>query len=262
MRRNRKTVINFLVISSVIFVFVYLEAFTLLYALYRIEFSNNFYEVESGVLYRSGEMRPADLGELIEKYRISSVLDLRISGETIQKDGVSEEQIVSSHGAKYVNFPIATTRVPAKEDLLRLDGILHSVRTPLLIHCSTGALRTGVVTTLWLQEVRGMATEQAQKQLSPYFGYSVVEYLYKEWANKHPPLPYLLYEYWHDQEAGDAVKSFHSWLGAGETVPDEGGKLTFQPKSAQKRRGVAAKCAPDNSGYDPFSKCDTLLLLA
>jgi protein tyrosine phosphatase (PTP) superfamily phosphohydrolase (DUF442 family) len=229
-----KPVMNLLVISVAIFAFLYLEIFALLYSLYRIEFYNNFYEVKSGVLYRSGEMPPADLGELVGKYGIASVLDLRISGETIRENGISEAQIVTSHGAEYLNFPMATTRVPTREELLRLDNILHSLRTPLLIHCSTGALRTGVVTTLWLQEVAGLAPEKAKKQLSPYFGYSVVEYLYKKWSNNHPPLPFLLYEYWYDQDHHSTMRSFHSWLEAGKTVPDEGGKMTFQPETTQE----------------------------
>jgi len=201
-------------------------------ALYRIQFSNNFYEVTPGALYRSGEMSPIELKKVLDTYKIASVLDLRISGETIRQDGVSEEQVVTAHGAKYINFPLATTRVPPKEDLLRLDTILHNLRTPVLIHCSTGALRTGVVTTLWLQEINGVSAELAGKQLSTYFGYSMVEYYYKSWANRHPPLPFILYEYWHNQEHESAFKNFHAWLQAGSTVLDEGGKFTFQAKGA------------------------------
>lgn len=228
---GRKAIVRLFLIFIVVFLLQLLEVIPLLFAVYRIEFHNNFYEVKSGVLYRSGEMAPEELGGLIKKYKIASVLDLRISGETIRKDGVAEHQLVNSLGAAYVNFPLATTRVPTKEDLLRLEKVLHSIQPPLLIHCSTGALRTGVVTTLWLQEVAGLSPQEAKQQLSPYFGYSIIEYLYKSWSNKHPLLPYFLYKYW-DDLAHHTTTSFHSWLMAGATGPDEGGKLTFQPEHA------------------------------
>lgn len=229
-----RTVKWLLTITVVVGILHLLDVFVLLYALYRIEFHNNFGEVRPGVLYRSGEMASEDLEQIIKKYGIASVLDLRISGETIRTNGTSENQLVSSLGADYINFPMATTRVPTKEDLLRLEETLHSLRTPLLIHCSTGALRTGVVTSLWLQEVAGLSPQDARKQLSPYFGYSIIEYFYKEWSNRHPPLPFLLYKYWFDRERDGTVNSFHSWLIAGTTGPDEGGKLTFQPASLRK----------------------------
>jgi hypothetical protein len=228
---GKRTALKLLAVSLLIFVTYYSELFALLYSLYRIEFHNNFYEVVPGVLYRSGEMPPAALGEIIGKYGIASVLDLRISGETIHKDGVSEKQIVLSHGARYVNFPVATSRVPTKEDLLRLDGILHSLQTPLLIHCSTGALRTGVITTLWLQEVADLAPELARTQLAAPFGYSFLEYVYKEWSNGHPPLPFLLYEYGTTNGHHASGENLHSWLERGRSVPDEGGKLTFLPEA-------------------------------
>jgi protein tyrosine phosphatase (PTP) superfamily phosphohydrolase (DUF442 family) len=206
-----------------------LDVFSLLFALYRIEFHNNFFEVVPGVLYRSGEMPPQDLEEIIQQYAIASVLDLRISGELIARNGMSEHQLVTNLDASYVNVPLATTRVPTKEELLHLEETLHSLTTPILIHCSTGALRTGVVTSLWLQEVTGVSPEEAKKQLSPYFGYSYIEYVYKKWTNGHPPLPYFLYRYWSDQKRDATFSNFHSWLMAGTTGPDNTGKLSFKP---------------------------------
>lgn len=229
----KKVLLRLVVVMVAILILHVLEVVPLIMASYRIEYTNNFYEVKPGVLYRSGEMAPEQLRELIKRHGIASVLDLRISGETIRQAGTSEPQLAGSLGAAYVNFPLATTRVPPKEDLLRLEEVLHSLKTPLLIHCSTGALRTGVVTTLWLQEVAGLPPQEAKRQLSPYFGYSIVEYLYKEWSNKHPPLPYLLYKYWDDQAHGSGNQDFHSWLMAGKTGLDEGGKLTFRPAPAQ-----------------------------
>jgi hypothetical protein len=66
---------------------------------------------------------------------------------------------------------IRARQAPRKQDLLDLIDLLASLSWPALIHCKSGADRTGFVTAVYLLTVEHRPVEDALKQLSLRFGH-------------------------------------------------------------------------------------------
>jgi hypothetical protein len=66
---------------------------------------------------------------------------------------------------------IRARQVPRKQDLLDLIDLLSSLSYPALIHCKSGADRTGFVAAVYLIAVEGRSLDEAQQQLSLRFGH-------------------------------------------------------------------------------------------
>jgi len=66
---------------------------------------------------------------------------------------------------------IRAHQAPRKQDLLNLVDLLTSVSYPTLIHCKSGADRTGFVTAIYLLVIEHRPVDDALKQLSLRFGH-------------------------------------------------------------------------------------------
>jgi protein tyrosine/serine phosphatase len=60
---------------------------------------------------------------------------------------------------------------PRKSDLLALLDLLSTVEYPVLIHCKTGADRTGFIAAVYLMAIEGRGPEEASAQLSWRYGH-------------------------------------------------------------------------------------------
>ena len=78
----------------------------------------------------------------------------RIAKENAERSGVT-----------YVNFPLSARKAPKPEKLLNLLDLLDNLEQPILLHCKSGADRTGLVSAFWLLE-KGQSFETARQQLS------------------------------------------------------------------------------------------------
>jgi protein tyrosine/serine phosphatase len=66
---------------------------------------------------------------------------------------------------------IRARQAPRKQDLLDLIDLLSSLSYPALIHCKSGADRTGFVAAVYLIAVEGRSLDEAKQQLSLRFGH-------------------------------------------------------------------------------------------
>lgn len=140
----------------------------------------NFHEVIPGRLYRSAQLSPKNLASYIDEYKIKTVINLR--GEhtgTRWYDG--ELATVESHGAKEVNFEMSARAPLSIERTFALLDILRNAEGPVLIHCRSGADRTGLASLIYLQQIAGIDEETAEWQLSPLFGHLNLPFI-KEYA--------------------------------------------------------------------------------
>src|SRR5262245_51539747 len=60
---------------------------------------------------------------------------------------------------------------PRKSDLLALLDLFAAIEYPVLIHCKSGADRTGFITAVYLMAIEGRDPEQASAQLSWRYGH-------------------------------------------------------------------------------------------
>jgi protein-tyrosine phosphatase len=104
---------------------------------------DNFGVVQSGKIYRSGQLKPRQLNEAIRRYRLRSVLNLhhnRIG------NGAAEAQLMRDMGVKYYCTAWPGNGVVAESHLRwAYEIISDQANQPILVHCARGTNRTGAV---------------------------------------------------------------------------------------------------------------------
>lgn len=138
--------------------------------------SGNFHEVLPGQLYRSAQLSGERLGEEIDRYGIKTVINLR--GENVGRAWYDDEiAAVKAHGATHVNFGISARKDLTPEKTQQLLALLETAQQPILVHCMSGADRTGLASVIFLQQVAGIDEEEAEWQLSPIYGHINLPFL-------------------------------------------------------------------------------------
>ncbi|WP_159947738.1 tyrosine-protein phosphatase [Rhizobium sp. 18065] len=136
----------------------------------------NFHEILPGRYYRSAQLSGDTLGQYIDQYKIKTVINLR--GEHVGTPWYdSESAATASRGTTLVNFPMSALKELKADDVQRLLGILKTAQQPVLVHCASGADRTGLASVIFLQQVAGIDEETAEWQLSPIYGHIGLPFL-------------------------------------------------------------------------------------
>jgi protein tyrosine phosphatase (PTP) superfamily phosphohydrolase (DUF442 family) len=129
----------------------------------------NWGVVESGRLYRSNHPTPWQLEQAVRRHGIRTVINLRGHREACGSDALGR-QAAAALGLEHIDAPLESRGAPHKDRVLRLAGIFVRMATPALIHCKSGADRTGLAAGVWLL-ARGASVEQALDQLSLRHGH-------------------------------------------------------------------------------------------
>jgi len=135
-----------------------------------LQLTGNIHEVEPGVLYRSAQLAPDRLDSLIQARHIRTVLNLRgaFPGKPWYE---AEVAAVHDAGAEIISLPMSANRQP---DAALLASLRHALRTaprPILIHCNSGADRTGLASALFELFEEGKPAAEADNQLSFRYGH-------------------------------------------------------------------------------------------
>jgi protein tyrosine/serine phosphatase len=108
-------------------------------------FHLNWGLVAPGV-FRSAQPAPHQLRRARD-LGVRTVLNLRAERDC--GAFVLEEEACAALGLQLVNFQVRSRDVPSKELILELDRLFGELEHPILIHCKSGADRTGIVGTLY-----------------------------------------------------------------------------------------------------------------
>lgn len=122
----------------------------------------NLHQVAPGV-WRSNQPSPAQLRKL-HAMGIRTVLNLR--GKVAQGFYLFEEETCAYLGMTLIDVPLSAKKAPPREKLEEINRLFHSMEKPFVIHCKSGADRTGLVSALYLLLIENRPIEEAQKQLS------------------------------------------------------------------------------------------------
>ncbi len=113
-----------------------------------VRLSKNFYEVDPGRFYRSAQLSPTELEEVIKKYGIKTVFSLRGAPENSYWVP-GQRKVLEENHVRFYSFSWTTDYFP---DTAQIKGYLQALKTaefPILVHCRTGADRTGEATALY-----------------------------------------------------------------------------------------------------------------
>ncbi|WP_090203543.1 tyrosine-protein phosphatase [Yoonia litorea] len=123
---------------------------------------NNFAEVAPGV-YRSNHPDHKRFARY-KAMGIKTILNLR--GVQKQPHYLFTEESCRLLGLDLVTVKFSARQAPHRERLLELFEVFETIEKPFLIHCKSGADRTGLVAALYLLVVEGAPLEVAMRQLS------------------------------------------------------------------------------------------------
>lgn len=146
-----------------------------------IQLSGNFYEVIPGELYRSNQPTANQIANYVKRYGIKSIINLRGAddGAAWYRD---EVHTAATLGVKHVDFKMSSSQEMTLDQSLALVSLLRDAPKPLLIHCRSGADRTGLASVIYLQQIAKVDEETAEKQLSVRFGHIGIPYVSPSYA--------------------------------------------------------------------------------
>lgn len=138
------------------------------HALLRVSW-RNWGVVEPGRLYRSNHPLPWQLDAAKRRLGLRSVLNLRGHRQACGSDALGRAR-AAELGIIHADAPFESRGAPHRDRILRLAELLPTLPEPLLIHCKSGADRTGLVAGIWLL-LQGRPVEAATDQLHWRFGH-------------------------------------------------------------------------------------------
>jgi protein tyrosine phosphatase (PTP) superfamily phosphohydrolase (DUF442 family) len=119
----------------------------LAWELRRPWFHGNLGVVDPGRVIRSAQPT-TELPTLIHEYHLGSILNLR-GGSPADWWYEAEVKAARESGVAYYDLPLSATRRPTRRELLMLIDVLKRCSYPLLIHCKSGADRTGLASAIY-----------------------------------------------------------------------------------------------------------------
>ncbi len=123
---------------------------------------HNFYEIAPGV-FRSNQPNH----ERFKRYKemgIKTIINLR--GDNCGVPYLFEKESCAELGLELRTFQFTATKAPDVRGLQSLIETFREMEGPFLMHCKSGADRTGLTSALYLMVMKGVSAEEALSQLS------------------------------------------------------------------------------------------------
>lgn len=151
--------------------------------------------VTPDVLYRSGQLTPEQLADVITRNGVRTVVNLRSENEMQRGDWHARERATAKAlGARVVDLPMNTGFPPRNTELERWLALLDDPDAhPMLVHCEYGVIRTGIMVAIYEIERLGLGVEQALARFE-VFGRELPEVIqgridayFDAYVPRHPP---------------------------------------------------------------------------
>lgn len=134
----------------------------------------NVHTVVPGKVYRSAQLTGRNLDEVLQEDHIATEINLR-GGNPGNGWYRSELASCRTHGAVHVDITMSARRLPQPAKLVKLLTVLDHTPYPVLIHCSAGADRTGLVCTLYENIYQNIPLDRAEReQLTWRYGHFAI----------------------------------------------------------------------------------------
>jgi len=121
-------------------------------------------------MYRAGQMSPRKLAQVINRYKIRTVINLR--GANPGADWYQREvRLCGDMGVLHYDIGMSARQMPNPEMLGQLLDLFETAPKPILIHCQAGADRTGFASAVYLIAEHRVPVEKAVDTLSYRYGH-------------------------------------------------------------------------------------------
>ncbi len=148
--------------------------------LWGIQASGNFSTVVEGEVYRSNQITADRMARYRDAFGIRTVLNLR--GASPGSAWYDEEaRAAQALGIHLIDFGLSAQKELTERQVDDLTAILRDAPKPLLIHCRSGADRTGLASLVYQALIAGIDEDRAERQLSLRFGHFSIPVLSQAW---------------------------------------------------------------------------------
>ena len=146
--------------------------------------------VDEGVMYRSGQLSPAQMEAAIDQYNIRTVLNLR-GFEPDQPWYQQQWEVCRQHNVRQVDLKLDPA-APNPQEVARLLETLRSSPKPMLMHSRFSSGQVGWTAAVYRLAIRGESKDAARQELAI-------------WQSRHIPIDRLrrpdeFLEDWTDEE--------------------------------------------------------------
>jgi protein tyrosine/serine phosphatase len=129
----------------------------------------NWGVVETGRLYRSNHPLPWQIAAAQRRFGIRTIINLRGERSDCGSDRLGRQAALDL-GLRHVDAPFESRGAPHRDRILRLAALFAELPEPILMHCKSGADRTGLAAGIWLL-LQGRPVAEAMAQLSLRHGH-------------------------------------------------------------------------------------------
>jgi protein tyrosine phosphatase (PTP) superfamily phosphohydrolase (DUF442 family) len=156
-----------------------------------VSFGEPYYHwrvVEPGCVYRSGTLPRRDLGEVLDRFGVRTVLNLRTEAERSKGPWYSDEhRVAAERGVRLVDVPLPEGMPPTPAQVEEILALFDEAETrPVLFHCEHGVVRSAAVEGLYRREYLGESPEDALRNVA-VFG--------RDLERKYPAIAKFIREY-------------------------------------------------------------------
>jgi protein tyrosine/serine phosphatase len=133
-------------------------------------YSGNFHAVSDGVVYRSAQLSKGRFEAAIRDYKLKSILNLRGAhpGESWYDDETAASRQAGVH---HYDYALSATRRVNDDQIREILRLIGNAPKPLLLHCLSGADRSGLVAALFRYAIEHASAADADRQLSVAYGH-------------------------------------------------------------------------------------------
>jgi protein tyrosine/serine phosphatase len=144
----------------------YLDMLFVDHGIFRIVYLNQHRLGDNA--WRSAQPAPHQIRAMARR-GIRTIVNLR--GERLSGSYRLERAACERHGIALVNFHIRARRPPSRDELKATVELFERIEYPILIHCKSGADRTGLMSALYNFLKEGVPLAEAKRQLALRYGY-------------------------------------------------------------------------------------------
>ena len=143
-------------------------------------------EVEPG-LYRSGQISPRLIRDVLEEHRIGQVVWM-LHYDASKSSHRAEKQALDELGIPFGNYQLrgdGTGKITRYADAIAAIARARRAGIPVLVHCAAGARRSAAAVAMYLLLVEGRAHDEVYRELDRFGGRPVAESPLLAYLNDH-----------------------------------------------------------------------------
>jgi len=146
--------------------------------------------------WRSAQPAPHHVSALARR-GLRTIINLR--GERMCGSYLLEKSTCERHGITLINFKVRSRAAPAPEDVKAAAELFERIEYPVLMHCKSGADRSGLMSVLYRFLKEGVPLVEAKRELSLRYGHSrqrqtgILDHFFERYLddNQRRPMAFL-----------------------------------------------------------------------